>query len=134
MNNYLTNFIETESVNGIDELEEKMNEIEEKSKIESDSNVVGKYLDINHIDFSPQIYCDSTNSNISRIKQQYLQKTIIPELDLRGKQRSETLPLSFDNKRQMLKKLLLDEKFKKFVINVIKCSKLTREAALIIVE
>ena len=34
----------------------------------------------------------------------------------------------------MLKNLLLDEKFKKFVINVIKRSKSTRDAALIIVE
>lgn len=134
MNNYLTNFIETERATGIDEVEQNLNELAEKSKMESDSNIIGKNLDINHIDFSPRTYCDKRNINKSRIKQQYLQKIIIPELDLQGKQFSETLLLLFENKRQMLKNLLLDEKYKKIIINVVKRSKSTRDAVLIIME
>ena len=93
MNKYLVDYLETENVAGIEELDDKLNEILEKSKIETDSNEIGKNLNINHIDFSPRIYCDTTNSNINSIKLRYLQKTIIPELDLRGKPRNVTLRL-----------------------------------------
>lgn len=41
----------------IDELKEQMNEISKKYIIESDSNIIGKHLDINHIDFCPTSYC-----------------------------------------------------------------------------
>ena len=95
MNEYLVNYLQTENITRIEELDDKLNEILEKSKIETDSNEIGKNLNINHIDFSPRIYCDTTNSNINSIKLRYLQKTIIPELDLREGPHNVTLPLFF---------------------------------------
>lgn len=76
------NFIEKESATGIDEIEDNLNTMLETSNIETDSNIIGKNLNINHIYFSPRMYCNSRNSNLSSIKQTYLQKTIIPKLDL----------------------------------------------------
>ena len=68
MNRYLINFVEKESSTRFDELKENLNKLAENSTIESDSNVISKYLDINHIHFSPRIYCDTTNSNLAIIK------------------------------------------------------------------
>lgn len=52
----------------IDQLEQKIDEISTEYKIESDSNIISKHLDINYIVFSPTEYSELNNNSLGTIK------------------------------------------------------------------
>ena len=57
----------------VDDLEEEL-----RKKIEVDANTINRFVNANHIDFSPSLYAETTNDSIAEIERRHLQKTILP--------------------------------------------------------
>ena len=134
INEYITNLLLEQDKWHVDDLEDDLSKRTDKSKIEFDANVINRFVNMNHIDFSPNLYAETTNESMNAIKRKYLQKIILPEFNMRNIPLTDILPLSFEEKRQRLRKILLKEKFQSDMLFTINRADLTREAALILIE